>query len=113
MGAAAPVLGRVLVLNAGSSSLKLRLLGASDELVLGADLPSPAQPGVLDDLVERLPAPEQVDVVGHRIVHGGARFDASVVVDDDVAAELGELAGLAPLHSENYPPGARGRRCPW
>ena len=51
MGAAAPVLGRVLVVTAGSSSLMPRLL-ASDELVLGADLPSPAQPGVLDDLVE-------------------------------------------------------------
>jgi len=38
------------------------------------------------------------DAVGHRIVHGGARFREAVLVDDDVVAALGELADLAPLH---------------
>jgi acetate kinase len=42
-----------------------------------------------------LPAP---DAVGHRVVHGGARFRDAVLVDDDVVATLGELSDLAPLH---------------
>jgi acetate kinase len=42
-----------------------------------------------------LPAP---DAVGHRVVHGGARFREAVLVDDDVVAALGELTDLAPLH---------------
>src|SRR5262245_47139110 len=36
--------------------------------------------------------------VGHRIVHGGARFSTSCVVDAEVAEELDRLAALAPLH---------------
>ena len=41
---------------------------------------------------------EHVRVVGHRIVHGGARFTAAVAVDDAVRAALEELVALAPLH---------------
>jgi acetate kinase len=43
-----------------------------------------------------LPAPE---AVGHRIVHGGARFTAPTKIDDAVVAELGALRELAPLHN--------------
>lgn len=38
-------------------------------------------------------------VVGHRVVHGGARFFAPTLVDDDVARQIGELGVLAPLHN--------------
>lgn len=37
--------------------------------------------------------------VAHRVVHGGERFVQPVVIDDEVEAEVGELASLAPLHN--------------
>jgi acetate kinase len=85
---------RVLVVNAGSSSLKLRLLGPGDELEAEHDLP-PDDGEALDAALAGLPAP---DAVGHRVVHGGARFREAVRVDDGVVAALRELTDLAPLH---------------
>ena len=85
---------RVLVVNAGSSSLKLRLLGPGDELEAEHDLAPDDGDALLAALAD-VPAP---DAVGHRVVHGGARFSDAVLVDDDVVAALGELTDLAPLH---------------
>jgi acetate kinase len=83
---------RVLVVNAGSSSLKLRLLGDGDELLGTRDL----APG--DDVGPALDALGDADAAGHRIVHGGERFRAPTVIDDEVADALVELTALAPLH---------------
>jgi acetate kinase len=85
---------RVLVVNAGSSSLKLRLLGPGDEVEAAPDV-EPGDAGALEAAVAGMAEP---DAVGHRVVHGGARFREPVVVDDDVVAALRELADLAPLH---------------
>jgi acetate kinase len=85
---------RVLVVNAGSSSLKLRLLGPGDELEAERDL-APDDHDALAAAAAELPHP---DAVGHRVVHGGQRFRASVGIDDDVVAALRELVDLAPLH---------------
>jgi acetate kinase len=41
---------------------------------------------------------ESVSGIGHRVVHGGPTFSASVLLDDDVMQRLRELVGLAPLH---------------
>ncbi|MFR9803952.1 acetate/propionate family kinase [Pseudonocardia sp. RS010] len=83
---------RVLVVNAGSSSLKLRLLGPDDEVERTAD----TEPGAdLDGLVRDWPTP---DAVGHRVVHGGTRFTDPVVIDRTVRKELEDLSALAPLH---------------
>jgi len=90
---------RVLVLNAGSSSLKLTLLDehaqtlAADELQTGG---AHVEAQALRTLLERLP--QQPDAVGHRIVHGGERFRGPVRVDAGVEAALRELVELAPLH---------------
>jgi acetate kinase len=97
--------GPILTVNAGSSSLKLRLLGAGDELLAERD----AQGGEGDDgddaeaLAEALAAlietgPEPV-AIAHRVVHGGAAFDRATLVDAAVEAELEGLAELAPLHN--------------
>jgi acetate kinase len=86
---------RTLVVNAGSSSLKLRRL--EDDRAAGAeDLPG-GEPDrrALRDAIDRL---GEVDVVAHRVVHGGERFRAAVWIDADVRAALGELVDLAPLH---------------
>jgi acetate kinase len=95
----------ILVVNAGSSSLKLRLLDPDDPdgKVGRADLgaPSTLEPGVLLDALDELVGASGVDAVeavGHRVVHGGDRFTRAVVVDDEVRAELESLVDLAPLH---------------
>ncbi len=53
------------------------------------------------------PGLQDVVAVGHRMVHGGERFRESVLIDDEVVAELKRLAPLAPLHN---PPGIAGIR---
>jgi acetate kinase len=85
---------RVLVVNAGSSSLKLRLLGPADELEAEHDL-EPDDAGTLDAALGGMAPP---DAVGHRVVHGGERFREAVRIDDAVFGALGELVELAPLH---------------
>ena len=42
---------------------------------------------------------EEIDAVGHRVVHGGERFAKSVVVDDEVFKAIEEVSDLAPLHN--------------
>jgi acetate kinase len=89
---------RVLVVNAGSSSLKLRVLGERDEVAATADLPAPR--GSIDrrQLADALPGLGAADAVGYRIVHGGTFFTGPVQVDDRVVARLEALTDLAPLH---------------
>jgi acetate kinase len=90
---------RVLVVNTGSSSVKLRLLSSGD-LLGSADLgaPSTLEPSVVADTVGELAGESGVDAVGHRIVHGGPDFTTPVLVDDKVRASLESLVDLAPLH---------------
>jgi acetate kinase len=85
---------RVLVVNAGSSSLKLRLLGPGDELEAERDL-APDDHDALAAAAGELPRP---DAIGHRVVHGGLRFREAVAIDDAVVDALRELVDLAPLH---------------
>jgi acetate kinase len=89
---------RVLVVNAGSSSLKLSLLDAQNAIEHSADLP--AGPGGLDTsgLAGVLPGWGEPDVVGHRIVHGGTMFTGPVLIDGAVREQLRDLTDLAPLH---------------
>lgn len=42
---------------------------------------------------------DEIDAVGHRIVHGGEKFSRSVVIDDEVLAAIEECNDLAPLHN--------------
>jgi acetate kinase len=85
---------RILVVNAGSSSLKLRLLGPDDELEAERDL-DPDDHDALADAAAGLPRP---DAIGHRVVHGGDRFREAVRIDGEVLVALRELVDLAPLH---------------
>lgn len=89
---------RVLVVNAGSSSLKLRTLGHDNELVAAHDLPAPGDALHEARLAEAIRSSGAVDAVGHRIVHGGTLFAGSVIVDARVEEQLRSLVGLAPLH---------------
>jgi len=93
---------RILVVNAGSSSVKLRVLDDADELLASADLPvrdakldARAVAVAVSALVSHF---GPIDAVGHRIVHGGTELTTAVRVTDDVLARLEALADLAPLH---------------
>jgi acetate kinase len=90
---------QVLVVNAGSSSLKLRLLDGSDRVVATKDLPSVAPDEMGGELDAFLEASPEVDAAGHRVVHGGSVFTQPIVLDDTVDESLGMLTDLAPLHN--------------
>jgi len=92
---------RVLVVNAGSSSLKLRLLDAADELVAERELPAPGAQIDRHALQSALDSQlGEADAVGHRVVHGGERFRSAVPIDAGVERALRELSDLAPLHQQ-------------
>jgi len=89
---------RVLVVNAGSSSLKLSVLDGetvADQTTVerweGA--------GDLDPLRDFLGSAGEVEGVGHRVVHGGPQYRASVRVSGEVIGYLDSIADLAPLHN--------------
>ncbi len=87
------------MVNAGSSSLKLSLVGADEQLLAQQTLTTPR--GRIDAaaLAGALASPlRDADAVGHRIVHGGARFQGPVRIEPEVERALRELVDLAPLH---------------
>ncbi|MGD9956190.1 MAG: acetate/propionate family kinase [Candidatus Nanopelagicales bacterium] len=116
--------GRVLVVNAGSSSVKLAVLdpvsgrraltglaervGTPDASVRidrdgerSASTPDdPSHAGVIASLLALMTDGERSSLVavGHRVVHGGPAYSSSVLIDDDVRAALEALIPLAPLH---------------
>ncbi len=89
---------RVLVVNAGSSSLKLRLLDAADAIEHRADLPAGPDGFDTSRLADLLDGWDKPDGVGHRIVHGGTVFTGPTLIDDHVREQLRDLTDLAPLH---------------
>jgi acetate kinase len=89
---------RVLVVNAGSSSLKVSVVDGDDRILADHELESPG--GRLDEagLEKAIRGMEGLDAAGHRVVHGGARFQAAVRIDAEVVRYLGTITDLAPLH---------------
>lgn len=89
----------ILVVDAGSSSLRLTVLDSDGREQAAKHLTQAPGPGTADTIADFLrdEAPP-VGAAGHRIVHGGPRLLGPTVVDDDVRAELDRTAGLAPLH---------------
>jgi acetate kinase len=96
--------GLVLVVNAGSSSLKLSLLDPAGAVTASAGLDrwdgSAGTAGLRGFLAGRTGPPGRTGITaaGHRVVHGGRRFTAPTVIDDKVVAGLADLTDLAPLH---------------
>ena len=86
---------RVLVVNAGSSTLKLALIDERDALTNQREIDAPDSEAVVVAALAAMPA---VDAVGHRIVHGGERFLEACLIDGGVLEELSALTELAPLH---------------
>jgi acetate kinase len=124
----------ILVVNAGSSSVKFQIFGVEREGALrrlikgqldgiGTRPRLSAESSDKSSLIDRAYAPGEIaDVpaaiatvaswlretqsfnllaVGHRVVHGGPRYDQPVVVDQAVVANLEQYVSLAPLHQPN------------
>ena len=89
---------RVLTVNAGSSSLKLRVLDEDGTLVAERDLPAPRGLGDAAVIAGALDEVEGIEAVGHRVVHGGAEFSEPALLDDAVVEHIAALTPLAPLH---------------
>ena len=108
--------GLVLVVNAGSSSLKLSLLDPAGAVAASGDLDrwdgSAGTAGLRDFLSGHTgPAGHTgITAVGHRVVHGGRRFTAPTVIDDNVVAGLADLTDLAPLHQPRAVAGIEAAR---
>jgi acetate kinase len=122
---------KILVCNAGSSSLKFSLFDSEEELLLaegGIDWTTKptrlvfhrtgqqeireelklekhadAVVRLLDDLQSgpsaALGSLEELEAVGHRVVHGGERYTSAVRITPEVKRTIDELAELAPLHN--------------
>ena len=119
----------VLSVNAGSSSLKFRAYNMPKEEVLVSgvferigidgsfytikvngekikkekDLPTHevAVNTLLEELIANkvISSFEEIEAVGHRVVHGGEKYTKSVLIDEDVKKTIEELSDLAPLHN--------------
>ena len=88
----------VLVVNAGSSSLKLSLLNPADKVLAATEVDhwdTDRPPVALTSFLDGLPG---VDAVGHRIVHGGPELEAPAVIDPAVRQAIEAATDLAPLH---------------
>lgn len=122
-------MSKIISVNAGSSSLKFQLFQMPEEKVLTSgnverigldegiftikvngekvvtECPIPdhgvAVKLLMNALVQHkiVESLDEINAAGHRIVQGGAYFDQSVVVDEDVVAKVDELCELAPLHN--------------
>ena len=88
---------RILVVNAGSSSLKLAVLDGRN-LDEATTLHVEGGRFDTDAIAEFVDAARSVDAVGHRIVHGGTHFSGPTLVDSRVRRQLEALIDLAPLH---------------
>ena len=89
---------RVLVLNAGSSSLKLSLVDEDDRVLVDREFD--VAEGRLDEslVANAVRGMEGIEAIGHRIVHGGPRYRSSVRIDGEVIRYLVTITDLAPLH---------------
>jgi acetate kinase len=88
----------VLVVNAGSSSLKLSFLDAADQILAATEVDhwnTDEPPEALTSFLNGLTG---VDAVGHRIVHGGPLLEAPAVITPKVRRAIEDVTDLAPLH---------------
>ncbi len=90
--------GRVLVVNAGSSTLKLSMLDGSDQALGSETIEAPGGRADEGALARFVRSHGPVSAVGHRVVHGGTTLTAPVRVDEAVVEQIRELTPLAPLH---------------
>jgi len=97
---------RVLVVNAGSSSLKLAVVDG-ERRVAGTTVERWDGAGDLEPVRTFVEAADGIDAVGHRVVHGGPRYTGPVLADRAVVDYLDSIEDLAPLHNPRCVAGIR------
>ena len=90
---------RLLVVNAGSSSLKLAVLDGDGAVAARTTVEAWEGAGHLEPLAAFLDGVGPVDAVGHRVVHGGPRHTGPARVDAMLTGYLVSISHLAPLHN--------------
>ena len=90
---------QVLIVNPGSSTLKLAVLDPADDVVDEHDVPSEEGRAETEEIERFLARAPAVAAAGVRLVHGGTAFRQSTLVDTDVLERLEQVADLAPLHN--------------
>ncbi len=96
---------KIAVINSGSSSIKFKLFCMQKNEVLSSFLiENIGEEGSFvkthkQGLQEIFKTIQKVDMVGHRVVHGGEYFHDATIIDDDVIQKIEELIPLAPLHN--------------
>ncbi len=123
----------VLVINSGSSSLKYQVLvpatgevrakglierigdgdGGGDGGDGGVKDHAEAMSRMADQLKDDHVGTDDVDAVGHRIVHGGPHFSEPTLITDEVIDTITELSSLAPLHNPPAVAGIRAAQQMW
>jgi acetate kinase len=84
----------ILVINFGSSSLKYEVFDTRHpnlKIQDNIDLDRSGHEAAFADMANSLPSPEAITLVGHRVVHGGAKFQGPVLITDEVLAEIEAL----------------------
>ena len=89
---------RVLVVNAGSSSLKVSLVTGDDSTVAQHEFKASGGAFEAADLEAALRGMKDIEAVGHRVVHGGPRYADAVRITPDVVDYLVSITDMAPLH---------------
>ncbi|TFV65513.1 UNVERIFIED_ORG: acetate/propionate family kinase [Bacillus sp. AZ43] len=97
----------VLVVNAGSSSLKLTHLDDDGSVTAHTTVEGWDGPGHLEPLEAFLRGCGPVGAIGHRVVHGGPRYTGPVLIDPAVTSYLWSISHLAPLHNPRALAGIR------
>jgi acetate kinase len=98
---------QILVLNAGSSSLKYQIIDTDtgDSLYsglvenIGDGRSGPTHREAIAQALQAVPQGVRIDAVGHRVVHGGARFVEPTIITREVEDYIVDLSPLAPLHN--------------
>jgi acetate kinase len=98
---------QILVLNAGSSSLKYQIIDTDTGESLYSGLvenigdgeSGPTHREAIAQALQSVPPGVRIDAVGHRVVHGGARFVEPAIITPEVQDHIVDLSPLAPLHN--------------
>lgn len=102
---------KILVLNCGSSSVKYQVIETTTkEKIVDDDIQRVTDHATaIQEILSKIDLTE-IKAVGHRVVHGGEKFQHTVLVDDEVLAEMDRIEFLAPLHNPASMAGVRACR---
>lgn len=104
-------MSNILVVNSGSTSVKYKLFNENEKEIKGGLIENVAShEEAIKKILKDLADLRDLEVIGHRVVHGGDLFKETIVADGAVLEELEKLNDLAPLHNPYNLAGIRAAR---